>query len=141
MTSYRTAPQKIVDRVLYGRPKIGPCVEPDGTPYCSERCPGHDGKRCESLGVRAPEGGACPPAASLLVSEILRRDVEAGSVPRPSIGCEEACAEDEFLRNLKILDDVVQAARRACHYEIDRADVDAIAWAVAQIREEEERRA
>ena len=41
--------QRKVEHLLAG---IGPTWESNGAPSCSEKCPYHDGKRCELLGAR-----------------------------------------------------------------------------------------
>ena len=47
-------------------------VRPDwaasGLPECSDRCPSHDGKRCERLGFKPDR--ICEPAALAIVDEV-----------------------------------------------------------------------
>lgn len=38
-------------------------------PQCTDRCPSHDGKRCEHLGSRAPEGHCCTIMVARMVEE------------------------------------------------------------------------
>jgi hypothetical protein len=47
----------------------------DPEPLCVDTCPSHDGKRCERLGFRAPEGDCC----LLAVRRILRVLGEEGA--------------------------------------------------------------
>lgn len=47
-----------------------PAIEPDvcgGIPFCSERCPQHDGKRCRILGLKP--GNICEPGVSRILEE------------------------------------------------------------------------
>ena len=44
------------------------CEQFEGVQDCTERCPQHDGKRCDILGYKAPELNVCPVWAYLMVN-------------------------------------------------------------------------
>lgn len=53
-----------------GQPSNEPRPEwqANGVPCCSESCPLHDGKRCEALGVRAPN--VCEPCVEEMFDKL-----------------------------------------------------------------------
>lgn len=46
-------------------------------PFCQDRCPHHDGKRCELLGHRAHEGLPCEPVVTAMALMLNRTEVHS----------------------------------------------------------------
>jgi hypothetical protein len=61
------------------RDNVEPRINKDGIPYCSDRCPSHDGKRCEIIG--ASPSLICEPA----VQDMAARLNEAPGAATPQM--------------------------------------------------------
>lgn len=51
---------------------IRPQPDKHGVPWCNDRCPSHDGKRCDLLGCR-PDAVCVPAVRQMAVEEALRQ--------------------------------------------------------------------
>lgn len=62
--------ERILQAMREASTQIAPQLDADDIPWCDDRCPFHDGKRCSLLGY--PPHRICLPAVHILVSEVTR---------------------------------------------------------------------